>query len=127
MTIEREARALDIETLAVAMNTAMIQPEEIRLGRDLRVPATRIVAALERATPPSPVCIETQVVRGIGEVPNLFFRCDREARHRGSHHGVNANGTELFWEGDAQAADLLEALAERRIYSRGDLEQALDR
>jgi hypothetical protein len=33
---------IDVERLAVAMNDAQIDPQEIRLGRDLRVVASRI-------------------------------------------------------------------------------------
>lgn len=39
------AGTLDVVGLAVAMNTAQITAEEIRLGHDLRVPAERIAKA----------------------------------------------------------------------------------
>lgn len=40
---------LDVEGLAVAMNTAQVTCDEIRLGRDLRVPAARIARAYRGA------------------------------------------------------------------------------
>lgn len=43
----RRDSELDVVGLAVAMNTADITAEEIRLGRDLRVPAGRIAKAYD--------------------------------------------------------------------------------
>jgi hypothetical protein len=42
---------MDVERLAVAMNDAQVTCDEIRLGRDLRVPAARIVARLAESRP----------------------------------------------------------------------------
>jgi hypothetical protein len=42
---------LDVERLAVAMNDAGVTPDELRLGRDLSVPAKRIAAAYAEGEP----------------------------------------------------------------------------
>lgn len=57
------AEGLGVERLAVAMNTAQLKPEELRLGRDLRIPAQRILNALEYALPyPTGVSINEQPI-----------------------------------------------------------------
>lgn len=45
---------LDVERLAVAMNTAQIEAIEIRLGHDLMVPAERIAKAYDASVPSKP-------------------------------------------------------------------------
>jgi hypothetical protein len=46
-TLDAARATLDVERLAAAMNDAQIDPAELHLGRDLRIPAARIIAALE--------------------------------------------------------------------------------
>ncbi len=45
------ATAALVERLAVALNEAQIRPAEMQLGRDLRVPAARVLKALGGALP----------------------------------------------------------------------------
>jgi hypothetical protein len=42
--------AVETERMAAAMNDAQIEADEVALGRDLRVPARRILAALHGGT-----------------------------------------------------------------------------